>query len=99
MPCMSIDALRRLVARPDWPLISGLTLAGIALFETAAYTRGVEDPEDSLAVVLNLLATVPLVWRRSRPIPVAVVVSFAALWIDLGPLTVTASAVVGLGWA
>jgi signal transduction histidine kinase len=96
---MSIDALRRLAARPDWPLISGLTLAAIALFETAAYTLGVDDPEDSLAAVLNLLATVPLVWRRSRPIPVAVIISFATLWIALEPLTLTVSAVVGLGWA
>jgi signal transduction histidine kinase len=96
---MSIDALRRLAARPDWPLISGLTLAALALVETTAYTLGIDDPEDSLAAVLNLLATVPLVWRRSRPIPVLVVVSFGALWIAVEPLTLTVSAVVGLGWA
>src|ERR1044072_4642682 len=96
---MSIDAIRRLVARPDWPLTSGLTLAATALFETAAYTLGVDDPEDSLAAVLNLLATVPLVWRGPRPNPATVIVSFRTLWIAHEPLTLTVSAVVGLGWA
>lgn len=96
---MNVDDLRRLVAQPDWPLLSGLALAAVALVETAVYTGGVERSEDSLAVVLNLLATAPLVWRCTRPIPVAVVVTLATLWLVLGPLTLSVAAVVGQGWA
>jgi signal transduction histidine kinase len=96
---MDVDALRRLVAQPDWPLLSGLALAAVALLETAVYTSGVATTEDSLAVVLNLLATAPLVWRRTHPITVALGVTFATLWIVLGPLTLSVAAVVGQGWA
>jgi signal transduction histidine kinase len=99
MPSMSIDALRRLMAQADWPLISGLALAGVALVETVVYTSGVADQHDSFAVALNLLATAPLVWRRTRPIPVAIVVTLATLWIALEPLTLSAAATVGQGWA
>src|SRR5262245_26198258 len=96
---MSIDALRRLVAQPDWPLLSGLGLASIALIETAVYTAGVADQQDSFAVALNLLATAPLVWRRTQPILVAIVITLATLWLALEPLTLSAAATVGQAWA
>jgi signal transduction histidine kinase len=96
---MSIDALRRLMAQPDWPLISGLALAAVALVESVVYTSGVADEHDSFAVALNLLATAPLVWRRTRPILVAIVVTVATLWIALEPLTLSAAATVGQAWA
>jgi signal transduction histidine kinase len=99
MLAMRTDALRRLVAQPDWPLLSGLALAAVALVETAVYTGGVENSQDSLAVVLNLLATAPLVWRRTRPTAVAVVITFATLWIVLYPLTLSGAALVAQAWA
>src|SRR5688500_9972734 len=94
---MSIDALRRLVAAPDWPLISGLALAGLALVETAVYTSVSDEPEDSLAIVCSLLATAPLVWRRTWPITVALVITAATLMIALQPLIPSAAAVIGQG--
>jgi signal transduction histidine kinase len=96
---MSIDALRRLMAQPDWPLLSGLALATVALVESMVYTRIDDAEQGSLAIVCNLVATAPLVWRHSRPILVALVVTSGALMIALQPLTPTAAAVVGLGVA
>jgi signal transduction histidine kinase len=96
---MDVDALRRLVAQPDWPLLSGLVLAAVALLETAVYTSGVATAEDSLSMVLNLFATAPLVWRRTQPVAVALAVALATLWIVLGPLTLSVAAVAGQGWA
>jgi signal transduction histidine kinase len=96
---MSIDALRRLMAEPDWPLISGLALAGLALVEAVAYTSLGDEPDASLAIACNLLATAPLVWRHTRPILVALVVTLATLMIALQPLTPSIAAVIGQGVA
>jgi signal transduction histidine kinase len=96
---MSIDALRRLMAQPDWPLVSGLALAGLALVESLVYAAFGNQDDPSLAVVCSLLATAPLVWRSTRPILVALVVTLAALMIALQPLTGTLAAVIGQGVA
>jgi signal transduction histidine kinase len=96
---MSIDALRRLMAQPDWPLISGLALAGLALVESTVYVAIGNEPDASLSVVCNLFATAPLVWRHTRPILVALVVTLATLMIALQPLTPSLAAVIGQGVA
>src|SRR6185295_12020610 len=96
---MSIDALRRLMAQPDWPLISGLALAGLALVETVVYTTFGNGSDGSLGIGCSLLATAPLVWRDTRPITVALVVTFATLNIALQPLVPSLAAVIGQGVA
>jgi len=99
MLAMGTDALRRLVAQPDWPLLSGLALAGLALVESMVYAAFGNAAQPSLAVVCNLLATAPLVWRRTRPIVVALVVTLTTLVIALQPLTPSLAAVIGQGVA
>ena len=47
---MSIDALRRLTAQPDWPLISGLGLAGLALVESLVYATFGNGSDGSLSI-------------------------------------------------
>jgi hypothetical protein len=53
---------RRLAARPDWPLVSGLALGAAAVAEAIVYTAGVAGSEDSAAVVFNCWPP-----RRSPP--------------------------------
>jgi signal transduction histidine kinase len=94
MACVSIDSLRKLVALPDWPLISGLALAAAAVLETIVYTGGVDSSNDSVSVVVNVLATAPLVARRTRLPVVATVVTVATLYAIASDSTPTVSMLV-----
>jgi signal transduction histidine kinase len=68
---------RRVAAGPDWPLASALALGLAAALETLLRTGLPLDSDASTALLLNLLATVPLALRR-RWLPVAAVVVTAA---------------------
>jgi signal transduction histidine kinase len=69
--------VRRAVARPDWPLASALGLGLAATVETLLRTGLPLTSDGSTALLLNLLATVPLALRRRR-LPLAAVVVTAA---------------------
>ena len=45
---MNAETVRRIVARPDWPLLSGLGLAVVAVLEALAYTAGGETADGSV---------------------------------------------------
>jgi signal transduction histidine kinase len=94
-----IAYLRRLARRPDWPLISGLALGAAAVLETLVWTGGAGTPNESLAVALNLFATIPLVARRTHPWAVAATVTVVTLWLVLGALTLSVAAIAGQTWA
>jgi signal transduction histidine kinase len=94
-----IDHLRRLAARPDWPLISGLALGAAAVLETLAWTAaGAGSSDESIAVALNLFATAPLVARRTHLVAVAATVTIATVWLVLGTLTLSVAAIAGQTW-
>jgi signal transduction histidine kinase len=86
------------VNESDWPLISGLALAAVAVIETMLYTHGVDTSDDSIAVVFNLFATAPLVARRTHPRAVAAVVTAAMLMLVLQEVTVSGAAVIAQAW-
>jgi signal transduction histidine kinase len=96
---VDVERVRKLMAEPDWPLISGLGLAVLAVLEAAVYTEGVQQQDASLAVLFNILATAPIVARRTRPVLAALLVEIATWMLLLQPLTFTASAAAGLGVA
>ena len=93
-----VERLRALTARPDWPLMSGLALALIALLEAWLYSR--DDGDAPTAIVLALGSTLPLIMRRGhlRPAATIVIVStvLAIAGRDSTPLTL--AGVVGLAW-
>jgi len=89
--CVSVEPLRKLVAQPDWPLISGLALTAAAVLETIVYTGGVDSSDDSVSVVINVVATAPLVARRTRVPAVATVVTVATLYALASESTLTVS--------
>src|SRR5437773_5432025 len=68
---------RRVAAGPDWPLASALALGLAAALETLLRTGLPLDSDASTALLLNLLATVPLALRR-RWLPGAAVVVIAS---------------------
>jgi signal transduction histidine kinase len=90
--------LRQLAARPDWPLVSGLALAAAAVLETVLWTGGAGNSDESLAVVLNLLATAPLIARQTHLAAVAAIVTVATLWLVLDSATLSLAAIVGQTW-
>src|SRR6266545_5277632 len=72
--------VRRAVARPDWPLASALGLGLAATVETLLRTGLPLTSDGSTALLLNLLATVPLALRRRRlPLAALLVIAGAAL--------------------
>jgi len=86
-------ATRRLAARPDWPLLSGLGLGLAALAETVAYTGGPATSDGSTAMLANLLVTVPTALRRRHLPAAAAIVTTAMFLLVAGNVTATASGV------
>ena len=84
----TIGRALRITTRPDWPLISGLALALVALLEAWLYTERSDDAPTT--ILLALLATLPLIvaarhLRRGRGRHVATV--FVIGSGDATPLT------------
>jgi signal transduction histidine kinase len=90
--------LRRLMARPDWPVLSGVALGIAAVLEAVAWTGGAPDSGASLAVALNLFATAPLIARRTHLPAVAAIVTLATLWLVLDAATLSVAAIVAQTW-
>ena len=92
------DAGRRiesLMARHDWPLISALMLAVAASVETLIYTGGPATSDGSTALLLNLMATLPLALRPKHLAVATAIVTSATFLAIAGSATLTASAVLG----
>jgi signal transduction histidine kinase len=87
--------LRRLAARPDWPLLSGLALGVVAVLEALAWSGWATTSEESFAIVPNLLATAPLIARRTHLPAVAATVTIATLWLVLDSATLSLAAIAG----
>ena len=68
---------RRALEGPDGPLLLALVLALGALTETVLDASGSEDR--SIGIIVSLLATLPLIYRRTRLPWVAGVVTFATV--------------------
>ncbi|HEX6675647.1 MAG TPA: histidine kinase dimerization/phosphoacceptor domain-containing protein [Actinomycetes bacterium] len=68
---------RRVAASPDWPLASALALGLAAVVETLLRAGLPPTSDGATALLLNLLATVPLALRRRWLPAVAVVVTAA----------------------
>jgi signal transduction histidine kinase len=86
-------AARRAGGRPDWPLVSALALGLAAVVEVLARVEPATS-DAATALLLNLLATVPLALRRSH-LPVAAATVTAALFLTIaGGAAWTVAAVV-----
>lgn len=79
------DRLRRVDPRVfDALLALGITVLGIgSLFVEGFADAGTYRETDAFAVALGLVATVPVYWRRTRPLP-ALVVSCLAIMVTAG---------------
>ncbi len=87
--------IESLMARHDWPLISALTLAVAASVETLIYTGGPTTSDGSTALLLNLMATLPLALRPKHLAVATAIVTSATFLAIAGSATLTASAVLG----
>jgi signal transduction histidine kinase len=90
--------MARLVAAPDWPLVSALLLGLVALLETVVYTGGPATSDGSTALLLNLLATVPLALRRRHLPATAAIVTTATVLLLGGDLRWTVSGIAAQLW-
>jgi signal transduction histidine kinase len=61
-----VERLRAIAERPDWPVISGLALAMVALLEAYVYSRLGSSYDVPTTFVLALGQTLPLMVRRTR---------------------------------
>jgi signal transduction histidine kinase len=85
---------RRIAAGPDWPLASALGLGLAAVVEVLVRVGGPASSDGATALLLNLLATVPLALRR-RHLPVAAATVTAAMFLTIaGGVAWTAAAIV-----
>src|SRR5262245_37462837 len=75
---------RAITAAPRWPLVSALLLGLVALVETLIRAGSPTESDASTALLLNLLATVPLALRRRRLPAVAAVVTLATIVVVSG---------------
>jgi signal transduction histidine kinase len=94
-------ALRRAraaVAAPRWPLMSALLLGFAALVETLIRAGSPTESDGSTALLLNLLATVPLALRRRRLPVVAGVVTAATIVVVSGSAQWTVAGLAGQLW-
>jgi signal transduction histidine kinase len=73
---------RRVAAAPDWPLASALGLGLAAVVEVLLRVGGPASSDGATALLLNLLATVPLALRR-RHLPAAAVTVTAAMFLTI----------------
>ena len=86
---------RRIAAGPDWPLTSALGLGLAAVVEVLVRFGGPASSDAATALLLNLLATVPLALRRSH-LPVAAATVTAAMFFTIaGGVAWTAAGIVG----
>jgi signal transduction histidine kinase len=93
------DRLRRLAASPDWPLMSGVALSLSGLLEAYVYTRLSDAGGAPDTIVLTLLATLPLAFRRrSLPLVAAMVTLATVALLSNGDMQVTASGIAGQVW-
>jgi signal transduction histidine kinase len=90
--------MARRVAAPDWPLVSALLLGLVALVETVVYTGGPATSDGSTALLLNLLATVPLALRRRHLPATAAIVTTATVLLLGGDLRWTVSGIAAQLW-
>ena len=90
--------MARLVAAPDWPLVSALLLGLVALVETVVYTGGPATSDGSTALLLNLLATVPLALRRRHLPATAAIITTATVLLLGGDLRWTVSGIAAQLW-
>jgi signal transduction histidine kinase len=92
-------AFRRMYASPDWPLYSGLLLGLGAVVEIVLYTTvGPAQGQGPEALVLNLVATVPLAMRRHHLKLAAVLVTTSSILLFSGTAMWTLSGLVGQVW-
>jgi signal transduction histidine kinase len=90
------EHVRRLEARPDWPLVSGLALTLTGLLEAYAYAAG---DQRALTLFLALLTTLPLTFRQTHLATAATTITFATLALLAGPETPeTASGIAAQVW-
>ena len=92
------QATPRLVAAPDWPLVSALLLGLVALVETIVYTGGPATSDGSTALLLNLLATVPMALRRRHLPATAAIVTTATVLLLGGDVQWTVSGIAAQLW-
>jgi signal transduction histidine kinase len=92
------QATPRLVAAPDWPLVSALLLGLVALVETVVYTGGPATSDGSTALLLNLLATVPLALRHRHLPATAAIVTTATVLLLGGDVQWTVSGIAAQLW-
>jgi signal transduction histidine kinase len=93
------DRLRRLAASPDWPLMSGVALSLSGLLEAYVYTRLSDAAGAPDTILLTLLATLPLAFRRrSLPLVAAVVTLATVGLLSNGDMQVPASGIAGQVW-
>jgi len=86
-------------SNPGWPLYSALALTLAAVAETVVYAGAFTTSDASISLVLGVIATMPLAFRRTHLGAVAAVVTPAALsLIVLEQMTLTASALIGQLW-
>jgi signal transduction histidine kinase len=88
----------RLLATPDWPLVSALLLGLAAMVETVVYTGGPATSDGSTALLLNLLATLPLALRRRHLPATAAIVTTATVLLLGADQQWTASAIAAQLW-
>jgi signal transduction histidine kinase len=79
-------------------LTPALALGAVAALEAIVYTGWVDESDDSLAVALNLLMTVPLALRRTHLTLVAVTVTVSTLYLLASELTPTVAGYAGVAW-
>ena len=93
-----MERLRTIAARPDWPVVSGLALGLIGLLEAYIYSGPGDDGPTT--ILLTLMATVPLIVRRTHLKTAAAVITFATLSLITGaePTPETAAGIVAQTW-
>jgi signal transduction histidine kinase len=84
---------------PDWTLLSALLLGLAAAVEILVATGGPGTSDGSTALLLNLLATVPMALRRRSLPVVAGVVTAANALLLAGNLHWTVAGIVALLWS
>jgi signal transduction histidine kinase len=88
----------RLVAGPQWPLLSALVLSLAGLVETIVVNGSPSTSDGSTALLLTLLATVPLGLRRERLPLAAVIVTLATVLLMGAGLRPTMTGITAQLW-
>jgi signal transduction histidine kinase len=104
----ALAAGRRIAASVDWPVTGAVVLALLALIQVTRGAAGsgaaepvlggelrlVDESPPTFALLLGLLATAPLAWVRTHPLPVAAMVTLAnALTLAAGSVPTVAATI------